>query len=65
MVLGLICIGISVFIGYLNNFQGSDGYLLLMAGASMTAVGFVFTPKIWEITLNVVDLVVMAVGEII
>lgn len=55
--LGLIFIGIGVFIGYLNNFQGDSGFIFLMLGVPLTFVGIVFTPKIWETLGYAIDVI--------
>ncbi|SHI01524.1 hypothetical protein SAMN02745196_02350 [Clostridium collagenovorans DSM 3089] len=55
--LGLILIGIGVFIGYLNDFQGDSGFLFFMLGGPLTCVGVVFTPKIWETLGYAIDII--------
>ena len=59
IILGLILIVVSVFIGYTNNFQGGEGLLLLLLGTALALVGFVFTPKIWGACANILDIIVM------
>ena len=59
MILGVLLIGVSLYIGYINNFQGSKGSIFLILGGSLTFVGFMFTPKIWGFTANVIDMIVM------
>ena len=59
IILGLICIVISVYIGCINSFQGNNGLILLIFGSVLTIIGVVFTPKIWEHVAYIIDIVVM------
>ena len=59
IILGLIFIVISVYIGYINSFQGNNGLILLIFGTVLTIIGVIFTPKIWEHVAYIIDIVVM------
>mgnify|MGYP004462571853 FL=1 len=59
IILGLIFIVISVYIGCINSFQGNNGLILLIFGSVLTIIGVVFTPKIWEHVAYIIDIVVM------
>ena len=61
MIIGVILIIISVCIGFFSSFEHKDGiiFAMLMPGFSLTLVGFAFTPKIWRVTANIVELISM------
>ena len=61
MVVGMIFIAISVYIGSVSNFENKDSviFILLLPGVILTSIGFVFTPKIWKVTVNIIELITM------
>ena len=59
IILGLIFIVISVYVGYINSFEGNNGLILLIFGTVPTIIGLAFSPKLWEYLACIIDLVVM------
>ncbi|WP_195469562.1 hypothetical protein [Clostridium sp. D43t1_170807_H7] len=59
IILGLIFIVISVYVGYINSFKGNNGLILLILGTVLTIIGLAFSPKLWEYLACIIDLVVM------
>ena len=59
IILGLIFIVISVYVGYINSFEGNNGLILLIFGTVLTTIGLVFSPKLWEYLACIIDIVVM------
>lgn len=59
IILGLIFIVISVYVGYINRFEGNNGLILLIFGTVLTIIGLFFSPKLWEYLACIIDLVVM------
>ena len=46
IILGLIFIVISVYVGYINSFEGNNGLILLIFGTVPTIIGLAFSPKL-------------------
>ena len=59
IICGLLFIIISLIVGFMNDFSGGQGGLLLAVGAGLLAVGIAFTPKIWESVCKVADIITM------
>ena len=59
IILGLIFIVISVYVGYINSFEGNNGLILLIFGTVLTIIGLAFSPKLWEYLACIIDLIVM------
>ena len=59
IILGLIFIVISVYVGYINSFEGNNGLILLIFGTVPTIIGLAFSPKLWEYLACIIDLVVI------
>ena len=59
IILGLIFIVISVYVGYINSFEGNNCLILLIFGTVPTIIGLAFSPKLWEYLACIIDLVVM------
>ena len=59
IILGLIFIVISIYVGYINSFEGNNGLILLIFGTVPTIIGLAFSPKLWEYLACIIDLVVM------
>lgn len=59
IILGLIFIVISVYVGYINSFEGNNGLILLILGTVLTIIGLAFSPKLWEYLACIIDIVVM------
>ena len=59
IILGLIFIVISVYVGYINSFEGNNGLILLIFGTVLTIIGLFFSPKLWEYLACIIDLVVL------
>ena len=59
IILGLIFIVISVYVGYINSFEGNNGLILLIFGTVPTIIGLAFSPKLWEYLACIIDLIVM------
>ena len=59
IILGLIFIVISVYVGYINSFEGNNGFIFLIFGTALTIIGLAFSPKLWEYLACIIDLVVI------
>jgi len=59
IICGLLFIIISLIVGFMNDFSGGQGFLLLSVGTGLLAVGIAFTPRIWELICKVADIITM------
>lgn len=59
IICGLLFIIISLTLGFLNDFSGGQGILMLSLGVGLLAVGIAFTPRIWELIGKAADIITM------